>query len=183
MHTAMWKVVLAASCFPQDTPELHGVGVVLALLTLTAELPAHCRLVSGHDPCEMVASLDCTASIIATSAATEGETGPASPRALPSGETRATFPPEPTPMRATRPGTHRSRPAARPPGTGCLDRCGVRRVIVVRTAVVTNVGMSGRSDAATIVTRRAETAHDAGSVARTSARSSVTAGGRAAHGD
>ena len=35
--------------------------VVVRLLTLTAALPAHCRLVSGHDLCsEMVAASDCT---------------------------------------------------------------------------------------------------------------------------
>jgi len=34
-----------------------------AVMTLTAEPPAHCRLVSGHDLCEMVAWLDCTPSL------------------------------------------------------------------------------------------------------------------------
>jgi len=30
-------------------------------MTVAAEPPGHCRLVSGHDPCGMAASIDCTA--------------------------------------------------------------------------------------------------------------------------
>ena len=55
MHAAIWKLARAASCFPQAAPELHGV-VVIVRRDLTAEPPAHIRLVFGHDLFEKVAS-------------------------------------------------------------------------------------------------------------------------------
>lgn len=64
MRTAGGKVVRAAlSFFPwiKRAPERHGVRGRCASMTPTAALPAHCRLVSGHDLwLEMVAAFDCT---------------------------------------------------------------------------------------------------------------------------
>jgi hypothetical protein len=48
-----WKMVLAAPCFLQGAPGLHGV-VVVVRGDLTAEPPAHCRLVSDHGLFEIV---------------------------------------------------------------------------------------------------------------------------------
>jgi hypothetical protein len=45
----------------EGAPGLHG-AVVIVRDDLTAEPPAHCRLVSDHDLFEIVAYLDCTAS-------------------------------------------------------------------------------------------------------------------------
>src|ERR1700689_363781 len=56
----MWKMVLAAPSFREGAPGLHGV-VVIVRGDLTAEPPAHCRLVSDHDLFEIVVLLDCTA--------------------------------------------------------------------------------------------------------------------------
>jgi len=55
-----WKMVLAAPCFLQGAPGLHGVAVIVRD-DLTTEPPAHFRLVSDHAPFEIVASFDCTA--------------------------------------------------------------------------------------------------------------------------
>jgi len=51
-------MVLAAP-FPSGAPGLHGAVVILCVMTRATEPPAHCRLVSGHDPFEIVASFDC----------------------------------------------------------------------------------------------------------------------------
>ena len=56
MRTARGNVMRAAPSFPcEGAPGLHGV-VVVVRRDLTAEPPAHCRLVFGHDLFEMVAS-------------------------------------------------------------------------------------------------------------------------------
>lgn len=51
---------------------LHGV-IVIVRGDLTAEPPAHCRLVSDHDLFEIVALLDCTAPAV-QKAGSEGRT-------------------------------------------------------------------------------------------------------------
>jgi hypothetical protein len=58
----------------EDTPGLHGV-VVVVRDDLTAEPPAHCRLVPGHDPFGMVASLDCTVRLRGDGGESWGESG------------------------------------------------------------------------------------------------------------
>ena len=58
-------MVLAAPCFRQGAPGLHGV-VVIVRDDLTTEPPAHFRLVSDHDLFEIVVCLDYTASISPT---------------------------------------------------------------------------------------------------------------------
>ena len=55
MRTAIGKWCGQHPRSREGAPGLHGV-VVIVRDDLTAEPPAHCRLVSGHDPFEMVAS-------------------------------------------------------------------------------------------------------------------------------
>src|ERR1044071_8947713 len=53
--------MMRADPVPTGSPGLHGAVGHCAFMTVAAEPPAHCRLASGHDPCEMVAYEDCTA--------------------------------------------------------------------------------------------------------------------------
>ena len=53
--------MMRAAPVPWGAPGLPGRRVVVRD-DVTAEPPAHCRLVSGHDLFEMVAWSDCTAS-------------------------------------------------------------------------------------------------------------------------
>ena len=62
MRTAIGKWCGQHPHSREGAPGLHGV-VVIVRDDLTAEPPAHCRLVSDHDLFEIVALLDCTASL------------------------------------------------------------------------------------------------------------------------
>ena len=107
----------AGSTFPRGAPGLHGV-IVNVRFDLTTEPPAHCRLVSGHDLFEMVASLNCTPALGCAGMAS-GETRDARKIIIPRGETwTATFPAEPTRARVRAPGrAGQGRPQAAPQGS------------------------------------------------------------------
>ena len=56
-----WEHGAGRTLVPSESaPGLHGV-VVIVRDDLTAEPPAHCRLVSDHDLFEIVVFVDCTA--------------------------------------------------------------------------------------------------------------------------
>jgi hypothetical protein len=79
VRTAVGNMVRAAPSFPwEGAPGLHGV-VVIVRIDLTAEPPAHCRLVSDHDLFEIVACFDCTAYAPRASNMWEGRTVVRSP--------------------------------------------------------------------------------------------------------
>ena len=58
----------------EGAPGLHGV-IVIVRRDQTTEPPAHYRLVSGHDPFEMVALSDCTAAVPDANKEPDGESG------------------------------------------------------------------------------------------------------------
>ena len=120
-----WDLMRAALLSLRSAPRLHGVAS-LCVYDETTEPPAHCQLVSSHDLFEIVASPDCigllhglneevggqrVGSLGSPAGAAQREgTTPAILRSIPRGETRATFPAEPTGPR-TRARPRRSRSA------------------------------------------------------------------------
>jgi hypothetical protein len=60
VRTAFGNVVLAAPCFPGGCAGATWRRRHLCVVTLTAEPPAHCRLVSDHDLCEIVVCINFT---------------------------------------------------------------------------------------------------------------------------
>ena len=114
-------LVRAALLSLRSAPRLHGVAS-LCVHDETTEPPAHCQLVSSHDLFEIVASPDCidllheflmrrSGDNVTGGAVQREGRAPTILRSIPRGETRATFPAEPTGPR-TRARPRRSRSAA-----------------------------------------------------------------------